>query len=129
MLFRARDSYSADEKIQVTVALNHFGKGLVERMTSHPTIISQGNRYSTPGTFATKEVTCSGLLKLAQWKNWNYVSQGDHFENDPIFNPSSNLSASNQFGADKMMPFKPVQIVPELTKYAEPLSCTICRPC
>ncbi|MBA0865150.1 hypothetical protein Goshw_009532 [Gossypium schwendimanii] len=67
MLFRARDSYSTDEKIQVTVALNHFGKGLVERMTStsHPTIISQGNRYSALGTFATKEVTCSGLLKLA----------------------------------------------------------------
>ncbi|MBA0809109.1 hypothetical protein Gohar_024785 [Gossypium harknessii] len=73
MLFRVRDSYSADENMQVTVALNHFGKGLVERMpsTSHPTIISQGNRYSAPGTFVTKEVTCRGLLKSAQWKNWN----------------------------------------------------------
>ncbi|MFQ6661586.1 hypothetical protein Gotur_029695 [Gossypium turneri] len=90
------DSYSADENMQVTVALNHFGKGLVERMprcrfgfihvinnhynhwflyaiggTSHPTIISQGNRYSAPGTFVTKEVTCRGLLKSTQWKNWN----------------------------------------------------------
>ncbi|MFQ6661589.1 hypothetical protein Gotur_029695 [Gossypium turneri] len=26
------DSYNADEKMQVTVALNHFSKGLVERM-------------------------------------------------------------------------------------------------
>ncbi|MBA0844872.1 hypothetical protein Goarm_023186, partial [Gossypium armourianum] len=40
--------------------------------TSHPTIISQGNRCSTPGTFAAKEVTCRGILKLVQWKNWNW---------------------------------------------------------
>ncbi|MBA0624619.1 hypothetical protein Godav_009948 [Gossypium davidsonii] len=70
MLFRASDSYSADKKMQDIVGLNHFGKGLVERMlrcrfgfihfinndynhwflyaiggTSHPTNISQGNRY------------------------------------------------------------------------------------
>ncbi|TYH19365.1 hypothetical protein ES288_A05G346000v1 [Gossypium darwinii] len=154
MLFGASDSYSADEKMQVTVSLNHFGKGLVERMprcrfgfihvvnndynhwflyaiggTSHPTIISQGNRYSAPGTFAAKEVTCRGLLKPAQWKNWNWVSQGDHFENGAFFTPSGSPSASKQFGADKMMPFKPGQMVPELTKYAGPLSCRIGRPC
>ncbi|KAL1172399.1 hypothetical protein V6Z11_A05G345600 [Gossypium hirsutum] len=154
MLFGASDSYSADEKMQVTVALNHFGKGLVERMprcrfgfihvvnndynhwflyaiggTSHPTIISQGNRYSAPGTFAAKEVTCRGLLKPAQWKNWNWVSQGEHFENGAFFTPSGSPSASKQFGADKMMPFKPGQMVLELTKYAGPLSCRIGRPC
>ncbi|KAG4148922.1 hypothetical protein ERO13_D05G313200v2 [Gossypium hirsutum] len=153
MLFGASDSYSADKKMQVTVALNHFGKGLVERMprcrfgfihvvnndynhwflyaiggTSSPTIISQGNRYSAPG-FEAKEVTCRGLLKPGQWKNWNWVSQGDHFENGAFFTPSGNPSASKQFGADKMMPFKPGQMVPELTKYAGPLSCTIGRPC
>ncbi|MBA0670686.1 hypothetical protein Goklo_007266, partial [Gossypium klotzschianum] len=73
MLFGASDSYSADKKMHVTVALNHFGKGLVKRMpsTSNPTIISQGNRYFPPVTFGAKEVTCSGLLKPAQWKNWN----------------------------------------------------------
>ncbi|MBA0776204.1 hypothetical protein Gotri_011229 [Gossypium trilobum] len=90
MLFGASDSYSADKEMHVTVALNHFGKGLVERMprcrfgfihvvnndynhwflyaiggTSNPTIISQGNRYSAPGTFGAKDVTCSGLLKPA----------------------------------------------------------------
>ncbi|MBA0864643.1 hypothetical protein Goshw_004884 [Gossypium schwendimanii] len=90
------DSYAVDEKIEVTVALNHFGKGLVERMprcqfgfihvfnndyihlflyaiggTNHPTIISQGYRYLVPGTYAAKEVACKGLLALAQWKSWN----------------------------------------------------------
>ncbi|KAL1102046.1 hypothetical protein V6Z11_D05G337500 [Gossypium hirsutum] len=141
MLFGASDSYRADKKMQVTVALNHFGKGLVERMprcrfgfihvvnndynhwflyaiggTSNPTIISQGNRYSAPGTFGATE-------------NWNWVSQGDHFEKGAFFTPSDNPSASKEIGADKMMPFKPGQMAPELTKYAEPLSCTIGRPC
>ncbi|MBA0624618.1 hypothetical protein Godav_009947, partial [Gossypium davidsonii] len=90
------DSYAVDEKIEVTVTLNHFRKVLVERMprclfgfihvvnndnihlflyaiggTSHLTIISQGYRYLMPGTYAAKEVTCKGLLALAQWKSWN----------------------------------------------------------
>ncbi|MFQ6661581.1 hypothetical protein Gotur_029694 [Gossypium turneri] len=116
MLFGANNSYSTDKKMQVTNALNHFRKGLVKRMPSNPTIISQGNRYSVPGTFGAKGVTCSGLLKPAQWKNWNWVSQGDHFENGAFFTPSGNPSASKQLGADKMMPFKPGQMVPELTK-------------
>ncbi|MBA0837816.1 hypothetical protein Goarm_009935 [Gossypium armourianum] len=103
VMFGASDSYNADEKMQVTIALNHFGKGLVERMPSisHPTIISQGNRYSAPGTFVAKEVTCRGL-----------------FENSGFLPPSGNSSASKQFGADKMMHFKPNQLVPKLIKYA-----------
>ncbi|MBA0624626.1 hypothetical protein Godav_009948, partial [Gossypium davidsonii] len=32
ILFGASDSSSVDKKMQVTVALSHFGKGLVERM-------------------------------------------------------------------------------------------------
>ncbi|MBA0837813.1 hypothetical protein Goarm_009932 [Gossypium armourianum] len=96
MLFGANNSYAVDEKIEVTVALNHISKGLVERMprcrfgfihvlnndyihlflyaiggSSHPTVISQGYRYLMPGTYAVKEVTCKGLLALAQWKSWN----------------------------------------------------------
>ncbi|MBA0785565.1 hypothetical protein Gotri_025631, partial [Gossypium trilobum] len=76
-----------------------------------------------------KEVTCRGLLKPAQWKYWNWVSEGDHFENGAFFTSSGNPSASKQFGVDKMMPFKPGQMVPKPTKYAGPLSCTIGRPC
>ncbi|MBA0820552.1 hypothetical protein Gohar_021304, partial [Gossypium harknessii] len=74
MLFGVSDSYSASKKMQVTIALNYFGKGLVERMpsTSNPTIINQGNRYSALGTFGAKEVTCRGVLKPEQWKNWNW---------------------------------------------------------
>lgn len=81
MLFGASDSYSGDQIMQITVAFNHFGRGLVQRMprcrwgfvhvvnndythwemyaiggSSHPTIISQGNRFIAPPNQAAKEV-------------------------------------------------------------------------
>uniref|UniRef100_A0A803QQY4 Pectate lyase n=1 Tax=Cannabis sativa TaxID=3483 RepID=A0A803QQY4_CANSA len=81
MLFGASDSYSADQMMQVTVAFNHFGQGLVQRMprcrwgffhvvnndythwlmyaiggSQHPTIISQGNRFIAPPNLNAKEV-------------------------------------------------------------------------
>ena len=73
LLFGANDKDPADEIMQITLAFNHFGKGLVQRMprcrfgffhvlnndythwlmyaiggTAHPTIISQGNRFIAP---------------------------------------------------------------------------------
>ena len=70
MLLGASDGYSGDIIMQVTVAFNHFGRGLIQRMprcrwgffhvvnndythwnmyavggSAHPTIVSQGNRY------------------------------------------------------------------------------------
>ena len=72
-LFGASDKDPADKVMQITLAFNHFGKGLVQRMprcrwgffhvvnndythwlmyaiggTSAPTIISQGNRFIAP---------------------------------------------------------------------------------
>ncbi|KAL1563863.1 putative pectate lyase P59 [Salvia divinorum] len=79
LLFGASESATHDDKMQITVAFNHFGKRLVQRMprcrfgyfhvvnndytqwkmyaiggSSHPTIISQGNRYIANNTFATQ---------------------------------------------------------------------------
>ena len=81
MLFGASDTFEGDKKMQVTVAFNHFGRGLVQRMprcrwgffhvvnndythwlmyaiggSQHPTIISQGNRFIAPPNVAAKEV-------------------------------------------------------------------------
>ncbi|XP_078177547.1 pectate lyase-like isoform X2 [Carex rostrata] len=81
MLFGASDSFSDDQFMQVTLAFNHFGRGLVQRMprcrwgffhvvnndythwlmyavggSKNPTIISQGNRYIAPPNIAAKEV-------------------------------------------------------------------------
>lgn len=88
MLFGASDSYQGDSIMQVTVAFNHFGKGLVQRMprcrwgffhvvnndythwlmyaiggSQHPTIISQGNRFIAPPNPAARQVkTCIVIL-------------------------------------------------------------------
>lgn len=81
MLFGASESSKEDEVMQVTVAFNHFGQGLVQRMprvrwgfahvvnndythwllyaiggSMHPTILSQGNRFIAPFDPYSKEV-------------------------------------------------------------------------
>ncbi|PPS05847.1 hypothetical protein GOBAR_AA14800 [Gossypium barbadense] len=130
LLFGASDTYVADEKMHITVALNLFGKGLVDRMprcrlgffhvvnndythwfmyaiggSSHPTIISQGNRYIASSIY------------------------GDHFMNGAYFTTSGDPNASKLFDADKMMYFQPGRLVPRLTRYAGTLHCRIGRPC
>jgi pectate lyase len=82
MLFGASNSHSQDKIMQVTVAFNHFGQGLIQRMprcrfgffhvvnndythwimyaiggNMNPTIISQGNRFLAPHTSSSKEVS------------------------------------------------------------------------
>jgi pectate lyase len=91
MLFGANDNQPEDKVMQVTVAFNHFGRGLVQRMprcrygffhvvnndythwlmyaiggSSNPTIISQGNRYIAPPNMAAKQARLSFLLFLTQ---------------------------------------------------------------
>lgn len=81
MLLGAHDSDSKDAIMQVTVAFNRFGIGLIQRMprcrwgffhvvnndyshwelyaiggSAHPTIISQGNRFRAANYRYTKEV-------------------------------------------------------------------------
>ena len=80
-LFGARNDYSEDRTMQVTVAYTHFGRGLVQRMprcrygffhlvnndythwemyaiggSQNPTIVSQGNRFLPPPDPRVKEV-------------------------------------------------------------------------
>lgn len=93
LLFGASNSYSDDAKMQVTLAFNHFGTGLTQRLprcrlgffhvvnnyynqwemyavggSAHPTIISQGNRYvASPVAdpkHSNKEVTSDRTLIL-----------------------------------------------------------------
>lgn len=82
MLLGGSDSYVEDKIMQVTVAFNRFGKGLIQRMprvrfgfahvvnndynrwqmyaiggSANPTIISQGNRFKAPENGFAKEVS------------------------------------------------------------------------
>jgi pectate lyase len=81
MLLGHSDSYVKDKAMQVTIAFNHFGEGLIQRMprcrhgyfhvvnndythwemyaiggSAEPTINSQGNRYLAPTNPFAKEV-------------------------------------------------------------------------
>ncbi|KAL8142855.1 hypothetical protein V2J09_015887 [Rumex salicifolius] len=79
MLLGHNDSYVKDKHMQVTIAFNHFGEGLIQRMPRHgyfhvvnndythwemyaiggsanPTINSQGNRYLAPSNPQANEV-------------------------------------------------------------------------
>ncbi|KAK4346575.1 hypothetical protein RND71_032914 [Anisodus tanguticus] len=110
MLFGASDSSSIDQRMQITVAFNHFGKRLIQRMprcrwgfihvvnndythwnmyaiggSQHPTIISQGNRFIAPPDQFKKEITKRDYAPESVWKQWTWRSQGDLFMNGAFF--------------------------------------------
>ncbi|KAJ8567046.1 hypothetical protein K7X08_019254 [Anisodus acutangulus] len=110
MLFGASDSSSIDQRMQITVAFNHFGKRLIQRMprcrwgfihvvnndythwnmyaiggSQHPTIISQGNRFIAPPDQFKKEITKRDYAPESVWKQWTWRSQGDLLMNGAFF--------------------------------------------
>ncbi|XP_031278825.1 probable pectate lyase 12 isoform X2 [Pistacia vera] len=110
MLLGHSDDYSPDTGMQVTIAFNHFGEKLVQRMprcrrgyihvvnndytkwemyaiggSGSPTINSQGNRYSAPLNPNAKEVTKRVDTGEGQWKGWNWRSEGDIMVNGAFF--------------------------------------------
>ncbi|XVF03393.1 hypothetical protein REPUB_Repub04eG0257400 [Reevesia pubescens] len=156
MLFGASDSYSADQKMQITVAFNHFGKGLVQRMprcrwgfihvvnndythwqmyaiggSSNPTIISQGNRFIAPADPRAKEVTKRDYAPPQVWNSWNWRSEGDLMMDGAFFTQSGDPDTSKKYAAagTNLMPAKPAHMVSLLTKHSGTLNCFRGRPC
>ncbi|KAG6387480.1 hypothetical protein SASPL_152670 [Salvia splendens] len=111
MLMGHSDDYVADKKMQVTIAFNYFGEGLVQRMprcrhgyfhvvnnvytgwemyaiggSANPTINSQGN---VPGD--------------EEWKSWNWRSEGDLLLNGARFIASGNATAATYAKASSMV--------------------------
>ncbi|PIN16336.1 Pectate lyase [Handroanthus impetiginosus] len=156
MLFGASDSHSQDAKMQITVAFNHFGKRMVQRMprcrwgyihvvnndythwnmyaiggSQHPTIISQGNRYIAPpnNPFA-KEVTKREYAPESVWKQWTWRSEGDLFLRGAFFVQSGDPTYTSKHPEkyDKIVAFS-AEKVGELTKFAGALGCTVGQPC
>ncbi|GFY93306.1 pectin lyase-like superfamily protein [Actinidia rufa] len=95
---------------QVTIAFNHFGQKLVQRMprcrrgyihvvnndftewemyaiggSGNPTINSQGNRYIAPFNYNAKEVTKRVETGEEEWREWNWRSEGDIMVNGAYF--------------------------------------------
>ncbi|XP_062223722.1 pectate lyase-like [Phragmites australis] len=152
MLFGASDSYPQDQVMQITVAFNHFGRGLVQRMprcrwgffhvvnndythwlmyaiggSNNPTIISQGNRYIAPPNIAAKVIT-KHYAEEQVWKNWVWHSEDDLLMNGAIFMPSGGAVPRKIKDDDWIRP-KPGSYVKRLTRFAGALSCSPGKPC
>ncbi|KAJ0255277.1 pectate lyase 12 [Hirschfeldia incana] len=110
MLLGHSDHYEPDSGMQVTIAFNHFGEKLIQRMprcrrgyihvvnndftqwemyaiggSGNPTINSQGNRFTAPSNPFAKEVTKRVETPDGEWKGWNWRSEGDILVNGAFF--------------------------------------------
>ncbi|MED6156340.1 hypothetical protein PIB30_013616 [Stylosanthes scabra] len=113
MLLGHSDHYLPDSAMQVTIAFNHFGEKLVQRMprcrlgyvhivnndytawqmyaiggSASPTINSQGNRFTAPDDSFAKQVTKRLDVGEGKWTGWNWRSEGDVMVNGAFFVPS-----------------------------------------
>ena len=154
ILLGASDTYHADSMMQATVAFNHFGQGLIQRMprcrlgffhvvnndythwimyaiggSKHPTIISQGNRFIAPHNSAAKEVTKRDYAQYHEWKHWTWISQGDLFMNGAFFNQSGDLKLKRKFSKLEMIKAKSGHSVSRLTRYSGALYCKVGKKC
>ncbi|KAJ8528504.1 hypothetical protein K7X08_022196 [Anisodus acutangulus] len=125
MLLGHDDKYLPDTGMQVTIAFNHFGEGLVQRMprirrgyvhvvnndfthwqmyaiggSANPTINSQGNRYTAPDDPNLKEVTKREDTNTGQWDAWNWRTDGDIMVNGAFFVPSGQGIANKANNVD-----------------------------
>ncbi|XP_047175816.1 probable pectate lyase 18 [Vigna umbellata] len=142
MLLGHNDKYSPDRGMQVTIAFNHFGEGLVQRMprcrlgyihvvnndftqwqmyaiggSANPTINSQGNRYTAPSDADAKEVTKRVDTDDREWSGWNWRTEGDIMVNGAFFVPSGAGLSAQYAEATSVQPKSAVQI-DQLTMYS-----------
>lgn len=157
MLFGASDSSTMDTIMQVTVAFNHFGKRLIQRMprcrfgfihvlnndythwqmyaiggSKAPTIISQGNRFRAPNKIFKKEVTKREYSMEAEWKTWTWRSENDLMMNGAYFREGGDPEASKKYAAkfpSEVLAAQPGTAVDALTKFAGAVNCEIGKPC
>ncbi|KAH6556830.1 hypothetical protein KP509_1Z152600 [Ceratopteris richardii] len=147
MLLSHSDDYVADKSMQATVAFNHFGEGLVQRMprcrhgffeivnndythwemyaiggSAAPTINSKGNRYAAPANPFAKDVTMRMDSAESKWQTWDWRSEGDLFLNGAFFVPSG-AGASSNYGKAASIGPKSSSLVGVLTANAGALSC------
>eukprot|EP00253_Pinus_taeda_P018918 PITA_18918 len=147
MLLGHSDEYVQDVNMQVTVAFNHFGEGLVQRIprcrhgyfhvvnndythwemyaiggSANPTINSQGNRFLAPVNRFSKEVTKHEDAPESAWRQWNWRSDGDLMLNGAFFTQSG-AAASSSYAKASSLAAKPSSLVGSLTGNAGVLAC------
>lgn len=154
LLFGASDKTPEDKILRVTIAYNHFGKGLTQRLPAvrfgfvhvvnndytewqsyaiggadGATIISQGNRF-VAADGACKEVTKREQVPESIWRKWTWRSEGDLLVNGAYFRQSGNPHWAKTYKGYPLIPALPVSTVPDLTKYVgASLGCKAGFPC
>ncbi|XP_047327891.1 probable pectate lyase 8 [Impatiens glandulifera] len=141
------DSYTRDKIMQVTIAYNHFGEGLIQRMprcrhgyfhvvnndythwkmyaiggSAQPTINSQGNRFLAPLNPNAKEVTKRIDHDKHVWKKWNWRSEGDLLLNGAFFTPSG-AGAAASYARASSLGAKSSSLISTLTSQSGALLC------
>ncbi|KAK6933441.1 Pectate lyase [Dillenia turbinata] len=142
MLFGHNDEYMLDSGMQITIAFNHFGEELVQRMprcrrgyihvvnndftqwhmyaiggSANPTINSQGNRYTAPTNPNAKEVTRRVDTDEGEWTDWNWRTEGDIMVNGAFFVPSGEGLSAMYAKASSVEP-KSAALIDQLTMNA-----------
>ncbi|KAJ9567800.1 hypothetical protein OSB04_003766 [Centaurea solstitialis] len=145
MLLGHSDSYEQDKNMQVTIAFNHFGEGLVQRMprcrhgyfhvvnndythwemyaiggSANPTINSQGNRFLAP---IEDLVTKHEDAPESKWKNLELAVGRDLMLNGAFFTMSG-AGASSSYARASSLGARPSSIVSSLTTNAGALKKT-----
>ncbi|KAL3833228.1 hypothetical protein ACJIZ3_007964 [Penstemon smallii] len=155
LLFGGRDGDSIDSKMQITLAFNHFGHYLVQRMprcrrgffhlvnndythwlmyaiggSHNATIISQGNQYIAPDLADKKLVTHrESDTPESEWKKWTWVSDHDVFKNGAIFIPSGDPNGAATYAALEKIKPAPGNQVTLMTQFSGHRACIPGRPC
>ncbi|KZV15155.1 pectate lyase-like [Dorcoceras hygrometricum] len=147
MLLGHSDEFAQDKNMQVTIAFNHFGEGLVQRMprcrlgyfhvvnndythwemyaiggSASPTIYSQGNRFLAPNDRSSKEVTKHEDAPESEWIHWNWRSEGDLMLNGAFFRQSG-AGAWAAHSRASSLSARPVSLVGSVTGTAGALNC------
>ncbi|KAL1553190.1 pectate lyase [Salvia divinorum] len=142
MLLGHDDKCLADSGMQVTIAFNRFGEGLVQRLprvrrgyvhvvnndyykwekyaiggSASPTVNSEGNRFTASDDPNVKEVTRHEVASEREWANWNWRSNGDLMLNGAFFVPSGD-GAKTQYAKASSFDPKSVTQIDQLTMNA-----------
>ncbi|KAI9075215.1 hypothetical protein K1719_042824 [Acacia pycnantha] len=152
MLFGGGEVYRQDKVMQVTVAFNHFGNGLIQRMprcrygffhvvnndythwimyaiggSSAPTILSQGNRFIAPNNDVTKLITNRVGTPPPAWKDWQWQSEMDQLDNGAVFVQSG--SPITSVDRSSLIPPRHGIEAPLLARYSGALACRAGKRC
>ncbi|KAF8050604.1 hypothetical protein N665_1929s0010 [Sinapis alba] len=156
MLLGHNDNFVQNMKMKVTVAFNHFGPGLMERMppwydegtlahvannrydkwimyaiggSADPTIFSEGNYSIASDNSYSKEANCYNFICYSIFYWLKYETSKDVFKNGAYFVPSGYGSVALPYSSAQRFPVAPGNLVPSLTADAGPLNCYRNRPC